>query len=409
MNRKVKILYVDDEPINLKTFQAAFKDEYDIITAQSGEEGLVLFDEHVADNLAIVISDQQMPGMRGVDFLVKILQKDPVPIRMILTAYADFQNVSEAVNKGYIFQFIQKPWAYKLLKPLLRRAVEFYQLAKDNLRLIHDLGRSNDRLLRANKRLEEELHNRLREEKRRRSAEIMMLSQAKLASMGEMATGIAHEINQPLSYINIILQSALNDIDNDALNPDEFQDELAESIKQVSRITGIIDHLRTFGRSDISSFSPVDLEQTVYNALIPLRQRLRLANIELLLQLDPGVPPVLGSSTQIEQVLINLIMNAVDALVASPIKQLKIRLNEGNGQVFIEVEDTGSGVIDAHIDKIFEPFFTTKEVGQGTGVGLAIAYGIVKEHKGTIVCRNQQAIGTTFVISLPPFARSSNS
>ena len=211
MESKPKILYVDDEPINLKTFKAAFSEDFEVITAETGAEGLNIFNEYIDDGLAVVISDQRMPSMTGVDFLERVHQLNPMPIRIILTAYSDFYDISEAVNKGHIYQFIQKPWEYKTLRPILLRAVDVYTLAKHNEQLISDLEQSNQQLLESNQRLQDELENRKEEEKKRRDAEIMMLSQAKLASLGEMATGIAHEVNQPLSYINVILQGRIRD------------------------------------------------------------------------------------------------------------------------------------------------------------------------------------------------------
>ncbi len=401
MGNKPKILYVDDEAINLSSFTATFKNDFEVLTALSGEEGLELFREHVDAGLAVVISDQRMPGMSGVDFLSKVIGEDPTPIRIILTAYADFHNISEAVNKGHIFQFVQKPWDYKTFKPLLHRAIEVYSLAKHNQSLLKELAESNKKLLLANSSLEDELSKRKQEEKRRRDAEIMMLSQAKLASLGEMATGIAHEINQPLTYIQVILQATRKDVKDDSLNFDEFVGEIDESLKQVSRITTIIDHLRTFGRVDGTEFSSVDLQSVINDTLIPLRQRIKLESIELTLELENGLPEISGIATQLEQVLINLIINAIDALEHCPSKQLTLRLKSDGGQNVIEVEDSGSGVSEEHISKIFEPFFTTKEVGKGTGVGLSIVYGIVREHDGTIECSSNDGDGTTFTVTLP--------
>jgi C4-dicarboxylate-specific signal transduction histidine kinase len=404
MGNKPKILYVDDEPINLGSFKATFKNDFEVLTATSGEEGLELFCEHAGAGLAVVISDQRMPGMSGVDFLAKVLGEDPTPIRIILTAYADFHNVSEAINKGKIFQFVQKPWDYKTFKPLLHRAIEVYSLAKDNQSLLKELAESNRKLLSANSSLEEELSKRKREEKLRRNAEIMMLSQAKLASLGEMATGIAHEINQPLTYIQVILQAARKDLTDDSLNFDEFMGEIDESLRQVSRITTIIDHLRTFGRVDHMEFAPVDLHSVINDTLISLRQRIKLENIDLVLELSDGLPEVSGIATQLEQILVNLIINAIDALEGCPKKHLIIRLKIADGQNIIEVEDNGSGVREEDLGKIFEPFFTTKEVGKGTGVGLSIVYGIVREHGGTIGCKSNLGAGVVFTLSLPHLA-----
>ena len=395
-----KVLYVDDEAINLDNFVRVFELDFAVCTALSGEEALKLFTEN-NPGFSVVVSDQRMEGMSGVDLLTEIYAIDPDPARIILTAYADFKDLTEAVNKGHIYQYVQKPWDYRTLKAILLRGAEACAMARNNRRLVRELAQRNLDLHTANERLEEELYkNKLAEEKRR-EVEILMLSQAKLASLGEMATGIAHEINQPLSYIRILLQAARQDYQNGCFEVDGFMEDVDEGLAQISRISTIIDHMRTFGRAEVMDRCRLFLPDVINHALVPLRQRLRLSNIKLKVEAADDLPMISGVPVQLEQVVINLISNAVDALETTEDKQIAIRLSVRKNELVMEFADNGCGMPERVVRKIFEPFFTTKEVGKGTGIGLAISYGIIREHKGMISCRSVEGEGTVFTVTLP--------
>ena len=262
----------------------------------------------------------------------------------------------------------------------------------------------------ANDELTREITERERAQDERRSLEIKALAQSKLATLGEVATGLAHEINQPLTYISTIGQVILEDLKINQFDPERAESQLTEAHRQVGRINHIIQHLRTFGRADDGEMSPVDLETTLDNALLLLGQRVRLANIVLDRQIAPTTPKAIGSANQLEQVFINLLQNSIDALeVGSAGGNIGIRLegyssegtDEEMGSVRIEFCDDGGGVPEDYINKIFDPFFTTKPVGQGTGLGLSIVYGIIRDHGGTITCESGSDSGTRFIITLP--------
>ena len=399
--KRLKILYVDDEPINLSNFTMAFQDDFDILAASSGAEALEMFHQQVGDGLAVVVADQRMPGMSGVELLSRIYAIDPDPVRIVLTAYADFVNIRAAVNQGHIYQYIQKPWEYEGLKLILQRAGQVYALNKENQNLVAELGARNRQLLEANEALARELACRKEQEEQRRNAEVRALAQAKLASLGEMATGVAHEINQPLSYIRVMLAATRDDFENGRLDPAEFVGDLAEALRQVGRISTIVDHLRTFGRDSGQEFGSVDLPQVVARALVLLRQRLKVASILLEQEVEDGLPLVRGIASQLEQVFINLVVNAMDAMQGRASRKLSIRLARDGDAVCAVVADSGCGMSEEVRARIFEPFFTTKEVGKGTGIGLAIVYGIVTGHHGCIQCSSTPGEGTRFTLTLP--------
>jgi PAS domain S-box-containing protein len=250
-----------------------------------------------------------------------------------------------------------------------------------------------------------DITRRMQEEEKRKEMEIKALAQNKLASLGEIATGVAHEINQPLSYIKIILESTLNDVSTEQLDKNELKEDFQESLRQVGKITQIMDHLRTFGRSDVLSFSQVNLSAVLDDTLILMKERLRAKNISFKLKASDNLPMVYGNHVKLEQVFINLLQNSMDALEELGKGEIDLVMNQVGDEIVVRFSDDGSGMPPEVLDKVFEPFYTTKEVGQGTGIGLSIVYGIIQEHHGTITCESEIGKGTTFEIRLPVYTR----
>jgi len=396
---KPKILYADDEEINLSHFVMFFEHEFEILTALNGREALNIFTAQ--QDVAVVVSDQRMPEMTGVKLLSEIYQINPDPIRIILTAYADINDITEAINLGHIYQYVQKPWKFEELYVVLRQAVDKYHLLQENKQLIVLLDEKNRLLTAANQQLAADLALQQTLEHQRREAEVKMLSQAKLASLGEIATGIAHEINQPLTYIQIILQSTGRDIERGDLDLNELTADINESTKQIRRITHIINHLRTFGRNDSGDMETLSLPAILNDTLILYREKLRINSISLDAPDAPILPLIHGNATQLEQVFINLLQNALDAVSSATEPTIAIHFAHQNGMVITTFSDNGCGLDEQVATKIFEPFFTTKPIGKGTGLGLSIVYGIIADHGGTIECQSQPGQGCRFVISLP--------
>lgn len=398
---KMKILYVDDEPINLSNFRMTFEDEFEVLTASSGSEAMALFAEHVDTGLAVVVSDNRMPGMSGVEFMGRIFHADPDPMRIVLTAFTDFDEIMQAVNQGHIYQYVLKPWDENSLRMLLRNAVRAYSMIKMNKKMLRELEQKNIDLEKTTAQLLLELKRRNEQEALRRIAEGKMLDQAKLASLGEMATGIAHEINNPLFFIKIVMEAVKRDFEEGRFDAEEFSGEIDEFLCQVKRIEIIVKHLQIFGHKSGGEFCQILLPPVLEDALIPLRHRLKKKGIALEIDIEEDLPMVCGVATRLEQVFINLINNAIDGLKNVHKKKLTINFVHQNDAVSVSFADNGCGVSEEVAAKMFEPFFTTKEVGKGTGLGLSISYGILKEHNGSITCHSKLGEGCTFTVSLP--------
>jgi C4-dicarboxylate-specific signal transduction histidine kinase len=240
-----------------------------------------------------------------------------------------------------------------------------------------------------------------RREQELRDKQEQLVQAGKLATLGELTTGVAHELNNPLNNIGLFVGNAVDLIELGATDRRRIVGELDHAMQQVRKATEIISHLRTFGRAAPASREPLSLRHVIERALSLMKEQLRLREIEVTVDLGPEEPMVLGNSIQLEQVFINLLTNARDAVADSPRKAIRISSPAGSAAADVEFADTGHGIPPGLERRIFDPFFTTKEVGKGTGLGLSIAYGIVKEHGGTISVVSRPGEGATFFIHLP--------
>ena len=236
-----------------------------------------------------------------------------------------------------------------------------------------------------------------------------LIQSAKLASIGELASGVAHELNQPLMVIRANVQLVMRTVKKGlAVSGDQLQ-LLTRAESNTKRMMNIINHLRIFSRDAKEEFVPVDINKTIEDCLLMVGEQLKLHSIDLELELMEDLPGISGNAIQVEQVVLNLITNARDAIESlgtgeertGVIKVVTGLFERETKWVEIRVMDTGKGISENELDRVFEPFFTTKEVGQGTGLGLSISYGIIKDHQGTIDVAETGVDGTTFRVRLP--------
>ena len=228
-----------------------------------------------------------------------------------------------------------------------------------------------------------------------------LIQAVKMRALGDLVTGVAHEINNPLMASDTLLYLLESEIDDNPLLKKRVE-LLGECNK---RIQNIVKKLKEFSRLSEYEFTAMDLNDAVLSVMAITRQQLLNQAIELELKLDEDLPRVLGDKNQIEQVLLNFISNARDAMLESPQKLLTIQtgLNQRGNQVELKVSDTGVGMTPEEIEQIFNPFFTTKDSDKGIGLGLSISYRIVEAHQGTIKVKSQPNKGTTFILGLPVY------
>ena len=276
------------------------------------------------------------------------------------------------------------------------------------LHLLQDSHQSNVRLERSRKAmihimgdLAETTAEMQRREAELRDKQVQLVQAAKLATLGELTTGIAHELNNPLNNIGLFVGNAIDLLEMDIGERSRLLQELSSAMQQVRKATEIITHLRTFGRLAPTSREPVAINAVVERALALMREQLRLCQIEVKVELSAADPVVVGNAIQLEQVFINLLANARDALANASHKLIVIASKATRHQVSVTVRDTGCGIAEDMQQRIFDPFFTTKDIGQGTGLGLSITHGIIRNHQGTIAVAGRPGEGASFDVRLP--------
>ena len=244
----------------------------------------------------------------------------------------------------------------------------------------------------------------------RLQTEQQLIQANKMATLGEMATGVAHELNQPLSVIKTASQFFMKKIRKKEKIEDDILFSMTEEIDAyVDRATKIINHMRQFGRKSDIALEKVQVNTLLKNALEILGQQLKVRGIEVIWDLEQDLPLVMADSDRLEQVFVNILINARDAIderwQSQPHKKgdkkIILKTKSGPREIAVEISDTGAGIPDPILERIFEPFFTTKKVGQGTGLGLSISYGIIKDCKGSIQVVARKDGGAGFIIKFP--------
>ena len=225
--------------------------------------------------------------------------------------------------------------------------------------------------------------------------EEQMVQTEKLTSLGLLAAGVAHEVNTPLAVISNYIQMLAKQIPTD----DPRQKTIERIVKQTFRASEIVNNLLNFSRTGAAEFIEVDLNTVLDETLTLVQHPLKTAQVKVVKNYKEQLPFVLGSVTRLQQVFLNLFMNARDAMPGGGL--LEVRTGAQNGSVEVEVSDTGQGIAAEHLHRIFDPFFTTKATGRGTGLGLSVSYGIIKEHAGKVDVRSTPGKGTSFRLEFP--------
>ncbi|HOJ27509.1 MAG TPA: cache domain-containing protein [Spirochaetota bacterium] len=235
-----------------------------------------------------------------------------------------------------------------------------------------------------------------RDRKLKEQTQNQILQSEKLASLGRLASGIAHEINNPLTAILTYSSLLLED-----LKDTDFEEDLRVIIKETFRCRDIVRNILDFARSTKPDIKRTNINNLINEVLLILEKHVNFHNIVINKELDPDVPDMYIDENQFKSVINNLAMNAADAMPQGGTLTVKTLYNLHNDSITIIVSDTGTGIKEEHLDKIFDPFFTTKEQGKGTGLGLAVTYGIIKRYYGNIDVQSEIGKGTIFTITFP--------
>jgi C4-dicarboxylate-specific signal transduction histidine kinase len=271
-------------------------------------------------------------------------------------------------------------------------------LERANAELEQKVAARTRDLLETNNELQEEVAERVRAEQALRETQDELIHAGKLAVLGQMAAGITHEINQPLAALRTLSDNAATLLRRGMT--EDVQGNLAMIADIVERMASMINQLKGFARKTGSRPEPVSVARCVARARMLLEQRIRTEGVRVIERVSDKLVAA-GESARLEQVLVNLLGNALDAVTSRSDKEIRIEADETDGRVMIAVRDNGPGIAEEALPRLFEPFFTTKAIGAGLGLGLAISQGVVRDFGGVLRARNRPEGGAEFTIELP--------
>lgn len=369
------ILLVDDEELLLMTFARQFKRDFTIYTANSGKLGLELLRAH--PEISVILTDQRMPEMTGVEFLRLAMQIVPDAVRILITAYTDMDVVVEAINTGNVYRYITKPYNEDELRFSVMQGIERYFLVRERDRLYAEKIETLKKISRTNR----------------------------LTAIGILAAGLAHEINNPLVAISTFLQMLPEKSNEKQRDKDYWDNFYNVSVKETDRIRTLIGQLLNYSKTsqrEALELASVDLNGLIQEVVLFLNNEARKKRIEFVLQLSRDLPKGNMDQEKIRQVLLNLIINAIQATEDGNITLTTSVTEDGRGQGVLQVEitDTGAGISEENLENLFNPFFTTKG-GEGTGLGLMTCHYIIDQHRGNIDVRSDLGKGTRVIAQIP--------
>ena len=386
------VLVIDDEASIRRIFETLFRFRKDtLLLAADGEAGVVMAKQHRPQ---LIITDYKLPGITGMEVLHQVKQMDFHCEVIIMTAYATLDAAIEALRSD-AYEFLTKPFdGTAQIDLVIDRAIEKQALVLERQKLIDDLKHANTQLelslSKSRKDLDEALTRMLAQQQ-------VLLQQEKLAAVGQLVAGVAHELRNPLG---IIENSRFDLVDQLQSQLTPAQRECFERIERnVSRAQKIIANLLDFSRQAKAEDGPVDLKELVGVVGQLLSHELKLRGITLSVSCPDKLPLLSLDRDALAQALLNIMLNGIQAMEAGGKLELSIK-NHEDWALSIAVKDTGSGIPSEHISDIFNPFFTTKPAGQGTGLGLALAYAAVQREGGKIIVDSTLGQGSTFTILL---------
>ena len=395
-----RILIVDDQTANLQVLSALLEFAgYANITCLNDSRNLLKVYAEVEPDL--VLLDLHMPhvdGLAALDQLAGVIPKDDYLPILILTG----DNTSEAKEKALshgAHDFLSKPLNRTEVKLRVRNLLETRHLHLELKAQNASLGRTNQKL---------------------RETQAHLIHSEKMAGLGQLVAGIAHEINNPMAFVinNIFivqetlakLSSAETELAPDvAVKVNKMQTRVSDAQLGATRVKELVTKLRTFSRLDEGTIKTINIHESIESVLLFLRHKMegrievdrRYGETEMLTCL----------AGELNQVLMNIVANAIDAIDSNETSggagRITITTTQQNGHFIIRVGDTGKGIPDEIRNRIFEPFFTTKPVGQGTGLGLAVSYGIMQAHQGSMEFSTKAGEGTEFTLKIPTELRAS--
>lgn len=395
------VLVVDDVEANLVAMSALLESTgAELVLVRSGQEALR---QLLRRQFAVMLLDVQMPGMDGYEVArharSNVATRD-VPIIFLTASDSSDENVARGYGSGAV-DYLIKPINAVILRSKLQVFLELHRGRRE----LHDAKTSLEQANRVLRQAYADLQ----------STQAQLVQSAKMASLGQLVAGVAHEINNPLSFVSAHLETvqgclaavarALPDPLPTAAQPpwDRANARLAEMAMGVNRMRDLVLKLRTFSRLDEGERSVVSLEECLDSVLTILTHRTHGVDVKLDYCDVDEIDCYAGT---LNQALLNVISNALDAVADAEERVVSITTRAEDGWLTISVRDSGPGLAKGASERLFEPFFTTKPPGSGTGLGLSITYSIVKKHGGTFTLENAEGGGALATIRIPTIVKA---
>ena len=378
-----QLVIVDDEPVILQILHAVFEDgPYAVTTCQNGTQAM----EHMrTDGVDILLTDKNLPDVNGLELLRFAKEVNDLAEVIIITGYASLDTALTAIELD-AFDYVLKPLNNVFeIKKKVQRASEKQEIRVENRRLLRDLQRKNGEL-------EEALS-----ESRKLQAEL--IQSEKLAGIGTLAAGIAHEISSPLFGIMGLAEAIVEEDDVKLCH-----DYASEIVEYSRSIRDIVVELSSYSRASSAEYlTTVELAKVVDDAIRLVERSSDCDGVTLSAEVQPE--SYLNARTnEVQQVFVNLVKNAVEAVGqhhADGTGRVKVTAGHDDDGVWARVEDNGPGIPDEKVGLVFDPFYTTKAPGKGTGLGLNIVYRIVTKYRGQIAVESIEGAGTVFTMRFP--------
>lgn len=386
--KKYAVLYVDDEEMALKYFERTFSSEFRILTAPNANEGLKLL-ESQGDEIGVLLTDQRMPGQKGVQLLERTRQSRPKIVRMMVTAFADFGVTVDAVNLGNVFRYISKPIQVEDMRNTLRRAMEFFLLQRER-----------DDLLREKLSV---LQN--------------MVITDRVMSLGVLASGLTRQLRNPLQAVQTFLNQAPSKLREESVDMDRLQDPLfwsdfhARVLKEAERISDLLGTL-SGGAESTGGEVPVDVAKTLTDVAERLKPELEAKNLKLELNLAGDLPAITTEPERFARIFSLLLQDEISVLPAGAKLVLGAtaqRFAEKPVSVTFTLQDNGPGLPLGELRSVFDPFVRRKEDAPDFGLNLMAVYFLVHHHGGDIQIDNLPEGGASFKIDIPLLAAAPES
>ncbi len=378
--RNCAILYVDDEEMSLKYFTRAFGSKFRVLSAANASEGYRLLEEH-RHEIGLLMTDQRMPGEKGVQFLERARLLHPRAIRILTTAYSDLDVAIEAVNSGAIYKYVTKPWDIPQLEVTLQRALEFFIVQRER-----------DLLL-----------------KEKLSALQRVLITDRVLSLGILAARLGHYMRNSLvavrTFLDLAPEKLLEEkVDAERMrNPNFWKEFYEQAQDQIRRITGLLtDLVIATEKSDPPSLQELRLDETVAQSIERLRDSLSQNGITVINQIPAGLPPLFVEQEKFQRLFDLLLKDEIISL--PPDSHIFLSACPGPGDeeaVIIELRDDGPGLPKEALRSVFDPFSMRIGNHHEFGINLMACYFIIYHHGGNIDVQNQEGQGVTFKLTFP--------